>query len=173
MAVLDTALQRCPTCRHALASRAHLRATAGQHAAAQADLATLLQHHPDDAAAWFNLGFLREADGHLESALQAFQRATALSPRLDRGWYGQALVLIRLQRLDEAVLALERSTALQPMSPFAWYQLARVQAQRQQRDEAARIIGHLQGFEPRFAAQLQRETGLCPRVAAPSVTAVQ
>ena len=173
LGVLDQTLARFPTCRQTLASRAHLLANAGRRAAALADLGWLLQHHPDDAAAWFNLGFLREGQGQLEPALQAFQCATSLSPGLDQAWYGQGLVLIRLQRLDEAVQALERCTVLQPMSPFGWYQLARVQAERQRPEEAARIIGHLQGFEPRFADQLKRETGLRPLVAARSVVAAQ
>ena len=70
------------------------------------------------------------------------------------------LVLIRLQRLDEAVAALKRNTELQPMSPYGWYQLARVQVDREQPEEAVKIIRHLEGFEPKVAAQLVRETGL-------------
>jgi hypothetical protein len=49
---------------------------------------------------------------------------------------------------------------LQPMSPYGWYQLARVHMDRQQPDEARKIIRHLKGFEPKVAAQLERETGL-------------
>ena len=58
--------------------------------------------------------------------------------------------------------ALQRNTELQPMSPYGWYQLARVHAARRQHDEALRIVGHLQGFEPKVAAQLQHEIGLSP-----------
>ena len=79
---------------------------------------------------------------------------------MDRAWYGLGLVLIQSRRLDEAALALTRNTELQPMSPFGWYQLARVQADRQQPDAALRIVAHLKGFEPRVAAQFERETGL-------------
>ena len=46
------------------------------------------------------------------------------------------------------------------MSPFGWYQLARVHVDRQQPEEAVKIIRHLNGFEPKVAAQLERETGL-------------
>jgi tetratricopeptide (TPR) repeat protein len=81
-------------------------------------------------------------------------------PRLDRAWYGLGLTLIRLGRHDEAVKALERNTKLQPMSPYGWYQLARVHVDRQEPDEALKIIRHLKGFEPKVAAQLERETGL-------------
>ena len=55
---------------------------------------------------------------------------------------------------------LRRNTELQPMSPYGWYQLARVHIDRQQPDEARKIIRHLKGFEPKVAAQLERETGL-------------
>jgi Tfp pilus assembly protein PilF len=83
-----------------------------------------------------------------------------LSPALDRAWYGLGLVLIRLRRFDEAVDALRKNTELQPMSPYGWYQLARVHVDRHEPDEAAKIIRHLKGFEPKVAAQLERETGL-------------
>jgi tetratricopeptide (TPR) repeat protein len=93
-------------------------------------------------------------------AERAFRRALELNPKLDQAWYGLGLTLIQQGRLDEAVVALERNTKLQPMSPYAWYQLARVQVDRQKPDEATKIIQHLKGFEPKFARQLERETGL-------------
>ena len=46
------------------------------------------------------------------------------------------------------------------MSPYGWYQLARVRFDRQEPDEARKIIRHLKSFEPKVAAQLERETGL-------------
>ena len=47
------------------------------------------------------------------------------------------------------------------MSPYGWYQLARVHLDRHQDpNEAVKIIRHLKGFEPKVAAQLERETGL-------------
>ena len=98
--------------------------------------------------------------GRHEEAEPAFLRALDAEPKMDRAWYGLALVLIRQRRFDEAVEALKKNTELQPMSPFGWYQLARVHVDRQQPDEAVKIIRHLNGFEPKVAAQLERETGL-------------
>jgi predicted Zn-dependent protease len=69
-------------------------------------------------------------------------------------------VLIRQQRHDEAVAALKRNTELQPMSPYGWYQLARVYVDKAEPEKARRIITRLKGFEPKFAEQLERETGL-------------
>jgi tetratricopeptide (TPR) repeat protein len=146
---------------YSLASRAHLNAQMGREAQALADAAELTRLHPARSAAdWFNLAFLLEQAQRLDEAETAFGRALALDPKLDRAWYGLALVLIRQRRMDEAVTALKRNTELQPMSPYGWYQLARVHIDLQNPDAARRIITHLKGFEPKVAAQLERETGL-------------
>lgn len=156
-------LERWPGDAYALASRAHLRAQLGEHALAVADAQALVAAHPQRSAAdWFNLAYLLEAEGRLQEAEPAFRRAVELDPKLDRAWYGLGLTLIRLGRFDEAVPALERNTQLQPMSPYGWYQLARVHVDRHETDKARRIIAHLKGFEPKVAAQLERETGLVP-----------
>jgi tetratricopeptide (TPR) repeat protein len=154
-------LSRWPDDAYALASRAHLNAQLGQRDQALADAQALTRAHPQRRAAdWFNHAYLLDDAGRHNEAEPAFRRAIALDPKLDRAWYGLGLTLIRLQRFDEAIAALKRNTELQPMSPHGWYQLARVHADRHQPDEARRIIDHLMKFEPKIAAQLERETGL-------------
>ena len=161
LAALDALLRRWPGDAYGLASRAHLRAQLGRRGEAIADAQALVQAHPTRSAAdWFNLAFLMESAERLEEAEAAFRRAVEMDDRLDRAWYGLGLTLIRLGRHDEAVKALERTTKLQPMSPYGWYQLARVHMDRQSPEEARKIIVHLKGFEPKVAAQLERETGL-------------
>jgi predicted Zn-dependent protease len=145
---------------YALATRAHLLAELGDKTGAQQALQQLVAAQPTQPAGWFNLGYLSEEMGQLEQAEAAFRRATELDPTLDRAWYGLALSLIRQRRFDDAVTALRKNTELQPMSPYGWYQLARVHVDRQEPDEAAKIIRHLRKFEPKVAAQLERETGL-------------
>lgn len=161
MRVFRAMLAEFPGDAYALASVAHLQAQAGATRDALATMEQLLgQVQDQDGGHWFNYGFLLEADERYEDAEAAFRRAVELRPALDRAWYGLGLVLIRLGRLDEAADALRRNTQLQPMSPFGWYQLARVHVDRQEPDEAVRIIRHLRKFEPKVAAQLERETGL-------------
>jgi tetratricopeptide (TPR) repeat protein len=160
-ALFGQMLARWPGDGYALASRAHVHAAAGRPAEAIADLQALVLAQPTRSAGdWFNLAFLLEGAERLEEAEAAFRRAVALDDKLDRAWYGLGLVLIRRGQSDEAVAALKRNTELQPMSPYGWYQLARVHVDRQNADEALRIIRHLKGFEPKVAAQLERETGL-------------
>jgi tetratricopeptide (TPR) repeat protein len=159
--VFDRMLRIRPDDPYALASRAHVRAQLGRTDAAIEDARRLVEAHPRRSAGdWFNLAFLLEQQGRLEDAEAAFRRALALDDRLDRAWYGLALTLIRLQRWDDAVAALKRNTELQPMSPYGWYQLARVHIDRHEPEEARKIIRHLKGFDPKVAAQLERETGL-------------
>jgi tetratricopeptide (TPR) repeat protein len=158
----DEMVRRWPDDAYARSSRAHLRAQAGRRSQAIADMEQVSAQPDANAAHWFNLAYLLDEAERYAEAEPAFRRALELDPKLDRAWYGLGLVLIRLQRLDEAVAALERNTKLQPMSPYAWYQLARVQVDRAQPDEARKIIRHLKGFEPKVAAQLERETGLAP-----------
>jgi tetratricopeptide (TPR) repeat protein len=154
-------LARWPDDAYALSSRAHLLAQAGQADAAIADAQRLVQVHPKRSAAdWFNLAFLLERANRLAEAEAAFRGALDLDDQLDRAWYGLGVTLVRLGRLDDAVVALKRNTKLQPMSPYGWYQLAQVHVAREHTEEARRVIRHLKGFEPKVAAQLERETGL-------------
>ena len=158
--LVDRMLSLQPADAEALAIRAHTQAQLGRKAAAIDDLRRLVDLHPDlSAAHWFNLAFLLEEQGRLEEAEAAFRRSLELDQRLDRAWYGLGLVLIRQRRFDEAAQALERNTKLQPMSPYGWYQLARVNMDRHRPEEARRIVRHLKNFEPKVAAQLEREIG--------------
>ena len=162
-AVFLQMLERWPDDAYALASRVHLRAQDGRRDEAIADAQRLVAKYPTRSAAdWFNLGYLLESADRIGEAEAAFRRAVDLDEKLDRAWYGLGLALIRQHRFDEAVAALKRNTELQPMSPYGWYQLARVHMDRHDPEAARKIIRHLQGFEPKVAEQLQRETGLAP-----------
>lgn len=162
---VDVCMRSQPDEPRVLAMRAHVLALLGKSDEALRTLQQLLQVRPGHAADWFNYGFMCEASGQVDAAETAFRRALAINPSMDRAWYGLGLALIQLGRLDEAAQALKKNTELQPMSPYGWYQLARVELERGQPQETIRIIRHLHRFEPRVAAQLQRETGLCQAVA--------
>ena len=157
---LERLLQDDPDDTYALASRAHLKAQDQDRQGALRDYARLTAAPGAKAAHWFNQAYLQEELRQFDDAEASFRRAIDIDPTLDRAWYGLGLVLIQLKRFDEAIAALRHNTQLQPMSPYAWYQLARVHMDRQEPDETAKIIRHLKGFEPKIAAQLERETGL-------------
>ena len=165
----DHMLQLRPQDRYALASRAHIQAQDNNFPAAITTLRQLTAAWPQDAAAWFNLGFVLQKAGRHEDAEPAFRSSLARDPRMDRAWYGLALALIEQRRFKAAAEALEKTTALQPMSPYGWYRLALVRLELGQPEEALKVIAHLHEFEPRVAAQLVREIGLAKSVAASGV----
>ncbi len=160
MQTLEKILANNANDSHALATRAHLHVMNQKNDAALLDYATLTQSGKATAADWFNQGYLFEQRKELEQARTSFQQALVIDERLDRAWYGLGLVLIQLRKSEEAIEALRKNTQLQPMSPHAWYQLARVHMDRQETEETLKIIQYLKGFEPKVAAQLERETGI-------------
>jgi tetratricopeptide (TPR) repeat protein len=115
---------------------------------------------PTNANAHFNVGFVCEELGRSQEAEQAFRAAIQIDEKMDRAWYGLGLVLVRQQRFEESLVAFKRNTELQSMSPYAWYQMARVHMEMNEPDRALEVMRHLNGFEPKVAAQLARETGL-------------
>lgn len=115
---------------------------------------------PELANSQFNVAYVASELGRLSEAENLFRAAIAIEEKMDRAWYGLGLVLVRLGRLDEAVVVFKLNTKLQPMSPFGWYQLARTHMELNQTQDAQTILRHLNGFEPKVAAQLARETGL-------------
>lgn len=144
----------------ALASIAFNCAQLGRKREALAMFDRVVALKPGDAEAHFDRAFLLQEMNDHAGAILAFDRALAVDPDHDRALYGKALSLIATRRIAEAVAPLRRNTKLQPMSPYGWYQLARVQNELGRRDEAQKIVDHLATFEPKFARQLERETGL-------------
>lgn len=152
--------RRWPMDPYPIDSLAHIAVADGHATRALPLLRRVTELQPERAGAWFNLAFVLEQEGQAVEAEAAFRKAIELDPKIDRAWYGLGLVLIRQQRLEEAIQALKQNTKMQPMSPFGWYQMARAHHELGQHDEAARVIRHLEGFEPKVAAQLRRETGI-------------
>lgn len=153
---------RWPDDGYVLQSLANVEAGRGHLHRAAVHLRRLVALMPASGAAWFNLAYVLEQQELAEEAEQAFRKAIELEPTIDRAWYGLGLCLIRLGRLEDAIKALKKNTEMQPMSPYGWYQMARAYKDLGQEGEAARVIGHLQGFEPKVAEQLRRETGIGP-----------
>ena len=144
----------------ALNSLAYDALLSQHHETALGYYARVLALQPQVSNAHFNHAYVAELLGQLDVAERGFRAAIALEEKMDRAWYGLGLVLVRTGRLEEALMALKRNTTLQPMSPFGWYQMARVHVDLKQPEEARAVIRHLRGFEPKVAAQLERETGL-------------
>ncbi len=158
--VFEDILRRSPGDVYAMNSLGYAALLRKDNALAHSYFAKVRELTPALSNAQFNFAFTAELLGLLEDAELGFRSALAIEEKMDRAWYGLAVVLVRQGRLPEALIALKRNTTLQPMSPFGWYQLAKVHVDLEQPEEARKVIRHLKGFEPKVAAQLERETGL-------------
>jgi tetratricopeptide (TPR) repeat protein len=155
--VFENMLQLRPRDSYALASCAHLHAANNNFSLAIAHLQTLVKTAPT-ACAWFNLGFLlQQAELHGD-AEAAFRHALAQDEHMDRAWYGLGLALMHRQQFEDAAVAFKKAAVLQPMSPHAWYRLAEAWLALGKNDEAREVYLHLKQFEPKVAAQLERQT---------------
>lgn len=160
MAVCRAVLEKVPQDVHALNSLAYDHLQSGHPALALPLFERVVVLTPELSNAHFNVAFVCDELGKFDQAEREFRAAIAIEEKMDRAWYGLGLVLLKQQRHDEALVVLLHNTKLQPMSPHAWYQMARIHVDLKQPDEAVKLIRHLKGFEPKVAAQLERETGL-------------
>ncbi len=156
-----------PNDARVMISIANAQAAAGNNESALEWLGRAVKADPNEAAAWYNLGYLQQESNLQLEALASFERAIAHNDKLDLAYYGKAISLIKLGRLDEAVDALKVNTKLQPMSPYGWYQLAHTYQKMNDTDRVIKTIKKLAAFEPNVALQLQKETGVDAGVKSP------
>jgi len=157
LGLLRRVVRENPRDQIARSSIGNLTAELGRPDEAVQEFQELVALAPNNAEAWFNLGFLYDQRDDLAEAEQAFRKAVALQPSLDRAWYGLGLVLVRGNRLGEAVSAFRRTIKLQPFAPYAYYQLGMTQHHMGLTEDAAKTLAELEKFEPRFAATLRRD----------------
>lgn len=124
---------------------------------AEAWLEKVVALAPEDADAWFNLGFVREHSGKVEAALAAFKVAVQLKPTQDRAWYGMGLANARLGRHDEAAAALQEAVKLQPLNGEAHYQLGMAFHHARRPEEVRAVVEKLVEFDPKRAKRLVQD----------------
>ena len=86
----------------------------GHQAAAARALQALVQAHPQHAAAWFQLGVVRQDLGELPAAVAAFQAALQHQPSHAEAAVNLGIVLQELNRLPDAIQAYRQAYQLRP-----------------------------------------------------------
>src|SRR5207244_1616854 len=74
----------------------------GNYAAAANYAQRLTQHQPNDANAWFLLGYSARLAGQYQTSLDAYKRGLQLSSHSVEGLSGMAQTYMRMGRIDEA-----------------------------------------------------------------------
>jgi tetratricopeptide (TPR) repeat protein len=114
---------------------------------------------PDDADSLFNLGFSLQRLGRHEAALRRFDEAVAANKFLDRAWYGAGISLDHLGMYDAAAERFAEASRLQPMNPYSAYHRAAMCFKLGRRAEVEAEYQRVKGFDPKVAAQMQRDFG--------------
>ena len=111
-----------------------------------------------DANSWYNLGFIRDQEGHREQAIEAFQEALKLDRRHDRAWYGLGLALSHLGRHTDAVDAFEHAAQLEPRNPYIWHALGMAQHHCNEPEKVAAVTKKLSQLNLHLTRHLIQET---------------
>jgi tetratricopeptide (TPR) repeat protein len=127
--------------------RADLRRMDGDRSGAAADLGQLIRLTPWDDSAWAEYSDDLAANGQLEEALMAMDRAAGLDPAYDEYRQLQVSLAIRLGRLDRARQAIGDWTGLDGVKPddprLAIYRAALQLAGGEREDAAETLRGAL------------------------------
>lgn len=89
-------------------------ALAGRKKKAQSGIAELMETHPENAGVYFAQGVLEVHEANHEAALDAFDRAVELDPKMDEAWMNKASAHRCLGQSNEMVLSLRQVCALTP-----------------------------------------------------------
>jgi len=99
--------------------RALALARSGQREQALAEFRAAVQLDPNDALAWYNMGYLLLSGGDPAQAIPALERALALEPNLPQAHYHLAQAYLAQGRKQEARKHLEECLRLDPQGPLA------------------------------------------------------
>ena len=140
---------------HAVATQSHLLGERACWQQSLSGLQALVHWQPDQAAHWFNLGYVHGQMGSAAAAQHAFEQALRLSPRIDAAWLGLASALAEQGLWPRAVTAWVRHTECQPLCPDAFEHLVRVHAAHGATQAAGQWLSRLRAFDPRRAMCLE------------------
>ena len=89
-----------------------------------------------DSEAWWRLAHVKSYTGDLRGALEAYQRAAALTPRVAELQMHMGHALAALDRRAEAVAAYKRASVLDPLAPEPHYGVGRIYGKEQRWTDA-------------------------------------
>jgi len=86
----------------------------GRFKEASALFEKIVEAHPSDALAYFNLGCAQQEGGRLTAALASYRRATSLAPKLAKAWNNLGQTLVETGALSEAADCYRRALVHAP-----------------------------------------------------------
>jgi tetratricopeptide (TPR) repeat protein len=107
---------------------------------------------PDDATAWYDLGFAYNQLQQYDKAIPALQEAIRLKPDYANAWYGFGINYAHLQQYDQAISALQEAIRLEPGDNRAWNGLGVTYLRLQQYDKAIAALQEAIRLKPDYAS---------------------
>lgn len=109
---------------------------------------------PGNPHAWNNLGNMLAATDDSAGAIDAYERATALEPKLVAGWYNLGILLRRARRYEDCVAAFCKATELQPTDPAVYERFGMVLYSLGRFEQAAGVYRQWLAIEPNNPAAI-------------------
>lgn len=156
---IELTLQTDPHHQRAWTFAGFLNAEKGRLETAISAFERAVELKPGDADSLFNLGYALQRIGRHEEALARFDQAIAGNRFLDRAWYGAGISLDKLGRYEAAAERFAEAARLQPMNPYAAYHRAAMCFKLGRKDEVNAEYERVKGFDPKVAAQMERDFG--------------
>jgi tetratricopeptide (TPR) repeat protein len=119
-------------------------------AAVQA-LKAVVKAQPNNAAAWFNLGYAFSGLHQDEDAVRAYQKTLELQPDLFEAHLNLGILLMQMKRVQESVEHLEKAVALKPEHPRAHLYDGRALAAAGQAEAAEKQFQEALRLDPTLA----------------------
>ena len=130
-------------------------AKAGRYRAARTIFDEATRLDPDNAMAWYNVGFCQMALGDLVEALNCFDKATSLDPDLVQAWSNRGALLAQQGRLEEGLQSLQRACQIDPMHAKAWLNKGGILMSLGQLDEALQCFDRALEIDPHYVKAQQ------------------
>ena len=120
-------------------------------AAAVKSLKPIVEIQPDNASAWFNLGYAYTGLHQSEDAAQAYRKTLELQPDLFEARLNLGILLVEMKQPQEALDHLQRAVTLKPENTRAHLYYARALAAAEQGDEAVKQFQDVLHRDPALA----------------------
>jgi tetratricopeptide (TPR) repeat protein len=120
----------------------------GKLAEADTGFSAVIKLDPEFAAAYFNLGLVRQEEGRYEEAIPNLQKALLLQPKLHGANLFLGISEFQLNHLSEAAAAVQKETAAYPKDANAWMWLGVVRLAQDRAEDAAEALDRADKLKP-------------------------